>query len=444
MKIGNRTRKLLIIAVSLIVFLGIYTVAFQWYFGPPSMPDFYRQLSDEYQRESMKTIVESLDDDNAAKYYLLARLEMMAIPEGSFYNDACPAVSEGDSQESISELEDCVSAHEKAFDLVKEGINQDSYFLPAGDLLESSFTSTRFIRLARLMATKGSLQAHKGQFEEATETYIDQLLLAADIYNNSPFGESILAIGCEHGAYRGLESLLAQLNEEQCEELLRELVDIEGSRASLRQQLELGREKSVGFFNDGVRKAVNLGEPLIDPGPGDYFLDTMRRTFGYLFSFVLTGKFKREMDNFYRAMIEISEKPYPEILREPLEDRVPTGTFSGILLPALEKSFPAYASQEATRRGYILKVALRLRLLRHGEYPDNLDELSVRLPDQILIDPLSTNRFIYIKTVDGYLFYSFGVDLDDDGGKPDESLYDKNKDGDIVFEPPKEVVDSET
>lgn len=438
MKIGNLKRKLLIAVVSLIVLLAIYTVAFQLYFGPPSMPDFHLQRSDEYQRESMRTTVESLDDDNAAKYYLMACLEMKPMSRGSYYEDCCQDETDDGQPIDASEIEECIAVYEQVFVLVKEGMSKDHYFIPPTGPLENSFASNHFLRLARLMETKGSLQEQKGQFEEATGTYMDQLLFAADIYNNSDFGAgSIRAISCEYGAYRGLESVLAQLDEEQCEELLRELVDIEERRASLRHQLELSREYLAGAISAGVGKTLRWGEPLIDPGPGDYFLDTMRRTAGYFITLVMTGKFERGRDNLYRTMIEISDEPYPEILREPLKDRVSTDTLSGTLLPALEKSFPIYASQEVTRRGYILKVALRLHLLRHGAYPESLDELSVRLPEQVLMDPLSTDRFIYKKTADGYLFYSFGVDLDDDGGKPDESLSDKNKDGDIVFEPPK-------
>jgi hypothetical protein len=166
----------------------------------------------------------------------------------------------------------------------------------------------------------------------------------------------------------------------------------------------------------------------------------MSRTVGYFFTLAMKGKFERGMDEFYRAMIEISDEPYPEILREPLEDRVSTDTLSGILLGAFEGAFPIFASQETTRRGYILKVALRLQLLRHGEYPNTLDELSVRLPEQILMDPLSTGRFIYNKTADGYLLYSLGLDLDDDGGIAGEPSHQNDYDGDIVFEAPKATV----
>jgi hypothetical protein len=437
MRQGKHTKRFLIITVSLMVFLAVYTVAFQWYFGPPSMPDIQYQLSNKGQRETMQKIVASLEDDNAAKYYLMACLEMTPIPQGSFYADSCPEVSEEISQENISELEDCIAAHETVFALFEDGIEQEHFFLPAEKPFEKIVDMGQFIRLARLVEAKGGLHEQKGHFEEAMKTYLDQLRFSADLYNNNSLGKALSGSACEHGAYRGLESLLARLDDETLfEGLLQELIEIEHGRAPVSRILQRDHEELMDSSDDEANSPLYRAKPPIDPGPGDYFLDTMSRTSGHLYGSAVGPIYARRMDTFYQALIEISEKPYPEILREPLKDRIPTDTMTEIMLPAIEKAFPLIAWQEVTRRGYILKVALRLHCLCHGEYPESLEELSVTLPEEMLVDPLSTNRFIYRKTGDGYLFYSFGVDLDDDGGKPDESLYDKNKDGDIVFEPP--------
>ncbi|WOO41715.1 hypothetical protein [Rubellicoccus peritrichatus] len=69
----------------------------------------------------------------------------------------------------------------------------------------------------------------------------------------------------------------------------------------------------------------------------------------------------------------------------------------------------------------------------HGIYPETLDQL---LPDylrELPIDPFSGNRFIYRREGDGYLLYSIGLNMFDDGGTPNhEGLADENE-GDLVW-----------
>jgi hypothetical protein len=77
-------------------------------------------------------------------------------------------------------------------------------------------------------------------------------------------------------------------------------------------------------------------------------------------------------------------------------------------------------------------VALRLHYLKSGDYPETLEQLLPLMPEKILTDPLSEKRFVYRKAGGEYLFYSFGTDMDDDGGK--EIQPRQVDDGDIVFQ----------
>jgi tetratricopeptide (TPR) repeat protein len=432
MKLNNRARSILLIAVLIIAFLSIYTIAFQWYFGPPSKPDIHYQYSDKGQREFMKKIVSSLEDDNAAKYYLRASLEMTPVSESSSFYDSWPEVPEDASPETISEFEDYISAHEPVYALFQQGLKQERFFLPADDILEGDFNLTNFTRLARLVEAKGRLYAHKGRLKEAMETYLDQLRFSADVYDNNPMSKALGGVACEYGAYRGLDSLLSRLDDEQMlEELLQTLVEIEEHRAPLSLTIRREHEDLMDSFGNHASLALYWGDPPIDPGPGDYFLDTVRRTAQYLLGSVGQWIVSIRADRSFRALIELSEEPYPVLLREPLEDRILTG------MPAYRGAMFVLARRDAQRRGFIIKVALQLHKLHHGEYPESFNELSGIVPEEMLVDPLSTNRFIYQKTDDGYLFYSYGIDFDDDGGTPHGDRYNhKHREGDIVFEPP--------
>jgi len=70
-------RKIIIITCCILAFLTIYTIAFQLYFGPPTaLPDIRSAMSDHAQRETIRKIAETLEDDNAAKHYIMACLAM--------------------------------------------------------------------------------------------------------------------------------------------------------------------------------------------------------------------------------------------------------------------------------------------------------------------------------------------------------------------------------
>jgi len=270
------------------------------------------------------------------------------MSSGAIYEPCCSDTNDEGLPIDISEVEECIAAHEPVFVEVRKGINCESYFLPVPDILESASLSfpMQFRRVFRLMEVKGRLHENKAEFKEAAETYMDHLRFAADYYNNSAFGDSISGIGCEYGVYKGLETLLGRLEDpEECEALLEELIEIEEHRPPLRHQVELGRTYIVGSLRDSIGISLYWGEPLIDPGPGDYFLDTMRRTCSYLLARLTGWWWIGNTDRFYRDLAEISGGPYPNIIGEPLEDRVQANMAAGIMLPALEKAFPTIAWQ---------------------------------------------------------------------------------------------------
>jgi hypothetical protein len=125
----------------------------------------------------------------------------------------------------------------------------------------------------------------------------------------------------------------------------------------------------------------------------------------------------KRMDNAHQIILEESKKPYPDILRSRFEEEVPKDNLIEVWLPTIRQFMVASARHDTVRRANILKVALRLHHLKSGDYPEILDQLLPLVPEEIMTDPFSGKRFVYKKTGGEYLFYSFGLDLDDDGGR---------------------------
>jgi hypothetical protein len=135
-------------------------------------------------------------------------------------------------------------------------------------------------------------------------------------------------------------------------------------------------------------------------------------------------------------VLNASKQPYPQLLQAKLEEKIPANTLASMLLPAIvPKFFIIYGRSDVARRAMVIRTALHLHFLKTGGFPEALSELSSIVPEEMLIDPFSMERFVYRRTDKGYLFYSLGPDLDDDSGADFD--YQQN-DGDLVFALPEQ------
>lgn len=82
-------------------------------------------------------------------------------------------------------------------------------------------------------------------------------------------------------------------------------------------------------------------------------------------------------------------------------------------------------------RGSQILLALEAYKDRYGSYPEDLTELRSKLGWKVAEDPFSGKDFVYHRHGDGFLFYSFGMDLRDDGGR--DFGKSKGQKGDIVW-----------
>jgi len=78
-------------------------------------------------------------------------------------------------------------------------------------------------------------------------------------------------------------------------------------------------------------------------------------------------------------------------------------------------------------------LALKAYKYKHGAYPQSLRQLQETLHWELPEDPFSGTDFIYQRHGEGFMLYSIGQDLDDDGGIPPEEPRSWGE-GDIVWE----------
>lgn len=177
---------------------------------------------------------------------------------------------------------------------------------------------------------------------------------------------------------------------------------LEGERA---MGLTLSRQMENGTVPD----PEHPGKPLVSGPPAHLFRYMLRpdRRF-YL----------RQFD----MLLRYSGLPYREIKRKRLDQRMDAdppryALVSYVLLPVGSRALEARDRCLVAVGQSRVACALEAYWDRFGSYPETLSELRSKLGWKIEEDPFSGRDFIYKRLPRGYLLYSIGDDLRDDGGE---------------------------
>ncbi len=105
---------------------------------------------------------------------------------------------------------------------------------------------------------------------------------------------------------------------------------------------------------------------------------------------------------------------------------------TGLLLPPLGTAHLRHIETDARCRTSRISLALELHRSNHARYPDTLDALVPEFLPELPPDPFTGEPFVYRRRADGqgFIVYSVGENLTDDGGVEDE----KSGKDDIVWE----------
>ncbi|MCL5103052.1 MAG: hypothetical protein M1133_02905 [Armatimonadetes bacterium] len=158
-------------------------------------------------------------------------------------------------------------------------------------------------------------------------------------------------------------------------------------------------------------RGTYLGRPLLYLDELDY----MKRM----------GKMIEELNGPFRN----SNQP---IVDSPSIDISQVSSLADMLCPAYSRGWAAREKCEASIRGSQILLALVAFKSRFGAYPNVLTQLNTALGWKLsLEDPLSGKDFIYKRVGKGFLLYSIGENLKDDGGT--EPKGNDRTGGDIVW-----------
>jgi len=295
---------------------------------------------------------------------------------------------------------------------------------------------------ARLLSARSALAAHNGDTTEAlrraakvlrlSECLRDEPTLIAQLVRYA-----IIAIGT-----RQMESAAASGP-----------VTMEAAKAAWDAAGAIDLSSSMTTAMKGERTFIFSAYPLIRRSPKSAFAlvgtgenpkrsgllaKAEDRLFGYLIS-PLAYVDQMDYIDLSGRQVKATEGSVREVLRHSEEadsmiERIPRyAIFTRMLAPVVSRAIANQIKAQANIEGCKGLAAVHAYRTARGSYPATLAEACSLLGREAPLDPYTGKALLYRRTAGGFVLYSVGENLVDDGGKPSRSKSSDKKDGDLVW-----------
>lgn len=276
--------------------------------------------------------------------------------------------------------------------------------------------------LVRLISINSLLEARAGKIDEAMRSVELGFKVGESIKDDPLIISQLVRFACLSMTSRSLQEFLRynDLNESQAKRLFTVLDGIDLSD-SITEALRGERAMGISFFN------IERYNPLaIDETAGDSNNAEKKANKKYFRPSILWITWTYADEAYYlktmHNMVENSKSSYRIIQERHLDTGNMTdipryALMSTILLPVFSRASSKRDREIAEIRGDQIMLALQAYKDRYGSYPRDLTELRAKLGWTLKADPFSGKDFIYKKQDRGFILYSIGENLKDDGAK---------------------------
>lgn len=423
----RRKKKLLIILV--IIGVVIVTPVVLWTIWCWSAErQFQAKLDDLRKRGEPVTLAEMAppevaEDQNAALLYERAFALMTPMPDERLqWFRALLRKSEALDAKEIGEAKELLSANGAALALIRQAVGKPQCRFPLSYNSPSEW-GMAFKHLAglqnagRLLRLSAVVNQTEGRDSEAVRDCLSLLKLSRAVHDE-PFTLSLqVELFLSNSALTQLRSVMTarELPEGTCREILDGLRD-PSYRARFVRTVKGTRCSSLALLQMHLKDPTTI--PLSFEPSGPYVGRVSAVVFKPHFYSQATEclRFLEKND----ALAGIPWRQARTGWQQMMDDLGGRPVWRMILISGmvcwvdkLSEGVDLRAAQWECGR---TAVALRLFEIRHGEYPDKLGSLVPEFLDKLPVDPFSGKEYVYRKEGKGFILYSLGDNLADDGG----------------------------
>lgn len=388
------------------------------------------------------------EEQNAATYYIRAINAMAPL------NEALRDVSDEEYQEALkglwgpnkTEFHAWFQKTAEVRRLLRKAIATRRCQFPhiggcPGDRLLAGMLLVHLARMrnfARLLVIEGHLYEKEGKLKEALDAYLHVLRLGGHAAQEPNLISGLVGIACQRIGQGAIRDCLERrtLSDAVLEWLGKELAEAEGYQPDRRRWIIGERAMARQILDMGTLQSYALASGEQPPSSKAFAAFTESRACRILWP---DRTMRKDFDNFYNAIDQLAQRPTWEAMAaskeaqgEPFfqEHVKDWNVLAWLLLPALDRAQNEYVRLACHNDALRINVALRRYHLKHGKYAEKLSQLVPGYIEKLPVDPFSGKPFHYRRERDGWLLYSVGLDLDDDGGKEAKPGVEE---GDMVF-----------
>ena len=319
-----------------------------------------------------------------------------------------------ENPELWDDARDIVARYEWALPMMEEAVSRPKCRFPVdwnAPPLEIKFPHLKKIQyLSKLLATRAFIRAENGKMSEAVRSVELGLKLGDSLRDESYLVSQLVRLSTLGITCDSLREVLShgRISDSEAEHVSDAL-----GRIDLSSSLRLGLKGERAMWN------LYLDQLRTDPGKLDDKTSTDTRPGAFWTTFVYANQLQylKAMDKY----IQFAGMPYREARTKLKSMDAPWPLFiADILLPSGQCD--RWGTAEAKLAGSRIVLALTAYSQRFGLYPDSLEDLEKRVGWRLPEDPFSGKPFIYKRKDKGFIFYSIGPNLRDDGGLSEEEI----------------------
>jgi len=372
----------------------------QWYNIPPDVENA------AYTIEEGLSFYEEWDKERSKSLPLIGRAEL-------------PARTEPLAEDTKSLMAQYIADNNEALDLFHEGSQIENCRYPI-DLTAGFATLTPNVgeirNAVRLLGLEAILYAENGDGPSAMRSVISAFGIARSLAREPVTISQLVRAACQSSAMSVLEQVInrTELTDEQLFELLECVRDSE--RTSDISCAFVGeRCAGVGFF----RVPESVGPDVLGGGGGSLFRCALAVYRGVGMADSDAVIYLDLMDGYLKA----TQLPMHERLEavNAVDARLQSTSHARVMLhtimPALSRVTTIETRAVARLRSARVALAIQRYRLAAGALPGKLADLVPAYLETVPKDPFDGNDLRYRKLQPGFVVYSIGEDLSDDGGR---------------------------
>jgi hypothetical protein len=328
-----------------------------------------------------------------------------------------PGRTEPMSEETKNAMRAYLAQNTKAIELLHEAAGFEHCRYPVDFRKGLDATMPYLSELKRgikLLELDAVLSAEDGQVEQAVRSLKSASALARSLSKEPMLISQLVRLACQASVVSGLKRIVnrTKLADEQLAGLERMLTDTQDF-AAMSRALTGERCQSIEFFRVSARR---LFEAVGGPAPPAPLL-VLYRAAGLSDKDVLI--YLDFMDGYIKAgslPLHLRQEA-ADAVEDKVEGISKIHVLARMLAPAFARVFTIELKAVARLRAAAAGLAVQRYRLAEGTLPESLAELVPTYLDTVPKDPFDGDDMRYEKLAAGFVVYSIGEDLSDDGGK---------------------------